>query len=219
MSPKTVKNQIYSTMINFTDVSESLFNKGVLFSVNDYMFCLNLAVGENPYISYALAFHGKEYGKVLGTEDEKKFLLSKKGECDTLMQHQTIIKLRQEIEELYNTEVQKKALNLEDYHFTGGQIAQILQNLLQNRISDLDSASTKDVISLIKLLTDQFGLDGGSDFEKHFIQIYPKFNALCTSCNREFQVTEGLGAVCPHCGASYHWDSNSEKFIPQPTKL
>ena len=75
------------------------------------------------------------------------------------------------------------------------------------------------MISLIKLLTEQFGLDGGSDFEKHFIQIFPKFNALCNNCNREFQIASGIGAVCPHCGASYHWDSNSEKFIPQPNKL
>lgn len=206
-------------MISFTDISDSMFNKGVPFSISEYLFCLNLAIGENPYISYAVSFDRDGYAKVIGTEDERSFIQSKKTECDALLQHQTIIKLRQEIEEQYNAEVQKKALNLEDYHFTGGQIAQILQNLLQNRISDLDSASTKDVISLIKLLTDQFGLDGGSDFEKHFIQIYPKFNALCTSCNKEFQVTEGLGAVCPHCGAKYYWDTSENKFIPKPSKL
>jgi hypothetical protein len=135
------------------------------------------------------------------------------------MQQQSIVQLRQELEDLYVAEIQGKALNLENYRFTGGQIAQILQNLLHNRVADLDSASTKDVISLIKLLTEQFGLDGGSDFEKHFIQILPKFNALCNNCNREFQIASGIGAVCPFCGASYHWDSDSEKFIPQPQKL
>jgi predicted RNA-binding Zn-ribbon protein involved in translation (DUF1610 family) len=135
------------------------------------------------------------------------------------MQQQSIVQLRQEMEDLYVAEIQGKALNLENYRFTGGQIAQILQNLLHNRVADLDSASTKDVISLIKLLTEQFGLDGGSDFEKHFIQIYPKFNALCTRCNREFQVADGIGAVCPHCGAVCQWDAQSNKFIPQPSKL
>ena len=206
-------------MLNFTDTTTTLFSRGVTFSIEEYLFCLNLVLGENQYVSYALAYDKVGYKKVLGTEDEKEYLQSKKQECDALIQQQTIVKLRQELDDLYTAEIQSKALNLENYHFTGGQIAQILQNLLQNRISDLDSASTKDVISLIKLLTDQFGLDGGSDSEKHFIQIYPKFNALCTSCNREFQVTEGLGAVCPHCGAKYYWDAGENKFIPSPSQL
>lgn len=206
-------------MLSFTDTTQTLFSRGITFTIEEYIFCLNLVLGEDKYISYALAYDQSGYKKVLGTEDEDDFLQSKRQECDALLQQQNIVKLKQELEDLYIAEVQNKALNLEDYRFTGGQIAQILQNLLHNRISDLDSASTKDVISLIKLLTEQFGLDGGSDFEKHFIQILPKFNALCNNCNREFQIASGIGAVCPHCGASYHWDSNSEKFIPQPQKL
>jgi hypothetical protein len=206
-------------MLSFTDTTQTLFSRGITFTIEEYIFCLNLVLGEDKYISYALAYDQSGYKKVLGTEDEEDFLQSERQECDALLQQQTIVKLKQELDDLYIAEVQNKALNLEDYRFTGGQIAQILQNLLHNRISDLDSASTKDVISLIKLLTEQFGLDGGSDFEKHFVQIYPHFNALCTNCNREFQVAEGIGATCPFCGAQYHWDANSGKFIPQPSKL
>lgn len=206
-------------MLSFTDTTNLLFSRGIIFSIEDYIFCINIILGENPNVSYAIAYEPQEYKKVLGTENEDIYLNSKYQECDTMLQQQHIVKLRQELEDLYTAEIQNRALNLENYRFTGGQIAQILQNLLHNRISDLDSASTKDVISLIKMLTDQFGLDGGSDFEKHFIQIYPKFNALCTKCNREFQIAEGIGAVCPHCGAVYMWDSVSNKFIPQPAKL
>ena len=206
-------------MLNFTETTQILFGRGITFSIEDYLFCLNLVLGEDENVSYALAYDRAGYKKVLGTEDEDEYLKTKEQECKVLMQQQSIVQLRQEMEDLYVAEIQGKALNLENYRFTGGQIAQILQNLLHNRVADLDSASTKDVISLIKLLTEQFGLDGGSDFEKHFIQILPKFNALCNNCNREFQIASGIGAVCPHCGASYHWDSNSEKFIPQPSKL
>lgn len=206
-------------MLNFTETTQILFGRGITFSIEDYLFCLNLVLGEDENVSYALAYDRVGYKKVLGTEDEEEYLKTKEQECKVLMQQQSIVQLRQEMEDLYVAEIQGKALNLENYRFTGGQIAQILQNLLHNRVADLDSASTKDVISLIKLLTEQFGLDGGSDFEKHFIQILPKFNALCNNCNREFQIASGIGAVCPHCGASYHWDSNSEKFIPQPQKL
>ena len=206
-------------MLNFTETTQILFGRGITFSIEDYLFCLNLVLGEDENVSYALAYDRDGYKKVLGTEDEDEYLRTKEQDCKVLMQQQSIVQLRQEMDDLYVAEIQGKALNLENYRFTGGQIAQILQNLLHNRVADLDSASTKDVISLIKLLTEQFGLDGGSDFEKHFIQIFPKFNALCNNCNREFQIASGIGAVCPHCGASYHWDSNSEKFIPQPNKL
>lgn len=206
-------------MLNFTETTQILFGRGITFSIEDYLFCLNLVLGEDENVSYALAYDRDGYKKVLGTENEDEYLKTKEQECKVLMQQQSIVQLRQEMDDLYVAEIQGKALNLENYRFTGGQIAQILQNLLHNRVADLDSASTKDVISLIKLLTEQFGLDGGSDFEKHFIQIFPKFNALCNNCNREFQIASGIGAVCPHCGASYHWDSNSEKFIPQPNKL
>lgn len=206
-------------MLNFTETTQILFGRGITFSIEDYIFCLNLVLGEDEKVSYALAYDRAGYKKVLGTEDEEEYLKTKEQDCKVLMQQQSIVQLRQEMDDLYVAEIQGKALNLENYRFTGGQIAQILQNLLHNRVADLDSASTKDVISLIKLLTEQFGLDGGSDFEKHFIQILPKFNALCNNCNREFQIASGIGAVCPHCGASYHWDSNSEKFIPQPQKL
>lgn len=206
-------------MLSFSETAKTLFGRGITFTVEEYIFCLNLVLGEDKYVCYALAYDQQGYKKVLGTDKEDEFLRSKKQDCETLLQQQSIIKLKQEIDDLYVAEIQNKALNLENYRFTGGQIAQILQNLLHNRVADLDSASTKDVISLIKLLTDQFGLDGGSDFEKHFIQIYPKFNALCTNCNKEFQIVEGLGATCPHCGAIYHWDAESDRFIPQPSKL
>ena len=183
-------------MINFSDISQTLYTRGISFSIEEYLFCVNIVLGEDENISYAIAFDRDGYKKVIGTEDESSYLKSKRQDVELILSQQNIIKLRQEIEEAFTAEIQNHALNLKNYKFTGGQIAQILQNLLHNRVTDLDNASTKDVISLIKLLTEQFGLDGGSDFEKHFIQVYPKFNALCTNCNREFQIVEGIGAVC-----------------------
>ena len=206
-------------MLNFQETNQKLFARGITFSIEDYLFCTNLVLGEDACLSYALAYDQKGLKTVLGTELEQDFIQSKKQECDTLQQQQHIIRLKQELSDLYLAEIQSKALNLEEYRFTGGQIAQILQNLLHNRIADLDSASTKDVISLIKILTEQFGLDGGGDFEKHFIQIHPKFNALCTQCNHEFTVVEGITIVCPSCGFVYNWDDTTQRFYPKPDKL
>ena len=201
-------------MLNLNETTNTLFNRGIAFTLEEYLYCLNVTLGEDKRVAYSIAYDIDNYKKVIGTEQENKFLDSHRNDCALLEQSQNIIKLKEELHDLFIVEVQSKAMNLEDYKFTGGQIAQILQNLLHNRISDLDSASTKDVISLIKLLTEQFGLDGGSDFEKHFIQIYPKFNALCTNCNKEFQISEGISAICPHCGAAYYWNEKEKKFIP-----
>ena len=206
-------------MLNFTETTQILFGRGITFSIEDYLFCLNLILGEDENVSYALAYDRVGYKKNLGTENEEEYLKTKEQECKDLMQQQRIVQLRQEMEDLYVAEIQGKALNLENYRFTGGQIAQILQNLLHNRVEDLDNASTKDVISLIKLLTEQFGLDGGSDFEKHFIQIYPAYTAVCVSCSKEFEAHAGMGAVCPHCHQQYRWSVEENRFYPEICKL
>lgn len=206
-------------MLNFIETTHTLFNRGITFTIEEYIFCLNLVLGEDECVSYALAFDPVGYKKALGTENEEEFALTKKNETEAILKQQNIVKLRQGLEDMYIAEVQGNALKLKDYRFTGGQIAQILQNLLHNRVSDLDSASTKDVIALIKLLTEQFGLGGDTEFSKHFVQIYPPFNALCTKCNHEFQVSEGLGAVCPHCGQQYRWLEEENRFYPQPQSL
>ena len=205
-------------MLNYFETKETLNTIGVDFSIEEYIFCVSMVLGDDIYTSYALAFDPKGLKKVVGTEQEKEFLQSLHHDADLLVQQQNIVKLKGELEDALNIEIQNRALNLENYRFTGGQIAQILQNLLHNRISDLDSASTKDVISLIKLLTEQFGLEGSGEFERHFVQIYPKFNALCR-CGREFDVAKGLDCVCPHCGQVYRWVNEEDRFYPAINKL
>lgn len=206
-------------MIGFLDTRQTLFVRGLKFTAQEYNFALYITLGETEEMSYCLAFEEEELSKFLDTESEQEFILSKKNEARLLLQQPHIEALREELHNAYIFDIQNKALNLEDYKFTGGQIAQILQNLLHNRVSDLDSASTKDVIALIKLLTEQFGLDGGSDFDRHFIQVYPKFNALCGNCNKEFDICRGVDCVCPHCGVVYHYLQDEDRFMPPPQKL
>lgn len=206
-------------MFSFTDTTQNLFQRGISFNINEYLFALNVVFGENVAIAYAICFDKEEYQRMLGSDDEEAYMLAQKTNGETLLAQKHMQDLTQELEEQLTREIQNKSLNLKDYHFTGGQIAQILQNLLHNRISDLDAASTKDVISLIKMLTEQFGLDGGGDFEKHFVQIYPKFNALCPNCNREIDIQRGITSVCPFCGIQFTWSEEENRFYPQPSKL
>lgn len=206
-------------MISFNDITQRLFARGVTFSIEDYLFVWNIVIGEDIRVAYALAYDAAAYKKVLGTEEEEDYLDGLQHSASEMFMRESVDILKKELQTAFDVEVQNRSMNLENYHFTGGQLAQILQNLLQNKIEDLDSASTKDVVSLIKLLADQFGIGGDTGFEKHFIQVFPKFNALCTNCNHEFQVAEGLGATCPHCGAKYIWSNEENRFYPQPSKL
>ena len=64
-------------MLNFTETTQILFGRGITFSIEDYLFCLNLVLGEDENVSYAIAYDPIGYKKVLGTEDEDDFLKSK----------------------------------------------------------------------------------------------------------------------------------------------
>ena len=64
-------------MFSFLNTSSELFNRGVQFNINDYVFCINCVLGENPLVSYAIAYDAVGFKKVLGTEDEETFVKSK----------------------------------------------------------------------------------------------------------------------------------------------
>ena len=52
-----------------------------------------------------------------------------------------------------------------------------------------------------------------NSFNKHFIQVIPPFNCVCSECNREFDLAPNVTTVCPNCGHKYIWDSINNKFI------
>jgi hypothetical protein len=206
-------------MFSYTDISSTMASRGVNITPQEYIFCLNIVMGEDNGISYILAFEPEKIEEKMGDDGWEKYLNDRRHDANLRIRMQNIVKLMDELRDIYNNDVQNKALNLENYKFTGGQIAQILQNLLHNRISDLDSASTKDVISLIKLLTEQFGIEGNDDFTKHFIQVYPHFNAICGKCNKEFDAIKGIDCVCSHCGCIYKWNEEENRFYPNVDSL
>jgi hypothetical protein len=115
--------------------------------------------------------------------------------------------------------VQAAASTLKDYKFSGAEVQQLLANLLHNRSQELDDASVKDILSLIKTMYEQGALDSGDTFQKHFIQIHDQFNALCTNCNREFDAYAGIDCICPHCKQLYRWSESENRFYPKPAKL
>lgn len=207
-------------MVGYLESVSTMHTRGVVIDEKDYIFTLMVVLGESPQNAFAFAYDMSEFKKFVGTEDEDAYLSTKKKDADTMLTQQSIIQLKGLLEESYRAQVQADALNLKDFRFSGQETVQILNNLLKTRIDDLESSSVKDVVSLLKALSDQGALEmGDGGFSRHFVQISPKFPALCVACNREFDCYVGLGAKCPHCGQEYRWSEEEQRYYPQPQKL
>lgn len=209
-------------MLNYLDTKNVLFTRGVNFTVEQYLFVEQVVLGEDATTAYAMIYDRENFVKETGTEDEQEYLVKFTKDADVMMQQQECKHLYDLLKDNYQSDVQASASTLEDYKFSGTDVQQLLANLLHNRAGSadsLDDASVKDVISLVKMMYEQGALDSGDTFQKHFIQIHDKFNALCTNCGREFDAFSGIDCVCPHCKQVYKWSESENRFYPKPSKL
>lgn len=207
-------------MVGYLEAVSTMHTRGIVIDEKDYIFTLMVVLNESPQHAFAFAYDMSEFKKVIGTEDEEAYLSTKKKDAETMLTQQSIIQLKDLLEGSYRAQVQSDALNLKDFRFSGQETVQILNNLLKSRVDDLESSSVRDVVSLLKALSEQGALEmGDGGFSRHFIQISPKYPALCTTCGREFDCYVGLGAKCPHCGQEYRWSEEENRYYPQPAKL
>ena len=145
----------------------------------------------------------------------RSYLEEVNADAENMLAQQQIVQLKDLLEESYRAQIQSASLNLTDYHFSGQETVQILNNLLKTRIDDLESSSVKDVVSLLKALSDQGALEmGDGGFSRHFVQIPAKFNILCPQCNREGYAVEGLDFRCEFCGCIAKWDESQRRYFP-----
>lgn len=204
-------------MLDFLSTQNALHVRTIDITLEEYLFTAQVVLGEDKRIAYASIYDKEGFKSNVPSEDEEDYLNGFVRQADALLETQSCKHLKEYLEQEYQSEVQSKASTLKDYRFTGADIQQLLANLLHNRVGegDLDDASVKDVIQLIKSMYDSGALDSGDAFEKHFITIPNKYNALCLNCSHEFYATEGLSMKCPNCGAVYNWDEQQRRFIPE----
>ena len=203
-------------MLDYRDTHNALHTRLVDFSPQEYFFVLQTILGEDKRVAYASVYDKEEFKRHIPSEDEEDYLNKFIHDAERLLETQACKHLREYLEQEYQSEIQSKASTLEDYRFTGADVQQLLANLLHNRVGEnLDDASVKDVISLIKSMYESGALDSADTFEKHFITIPAKYNALCTSCNRELYAVEGLDVVCEFCGQVFKWSEAEHRFFPE----
>lgn len=202
-------------MLDLLSTQNQLHTRLVDFTLQEYMFVLQVVLGERLEVAYANTFDTQEFKRNVPSEDEEEYLASKRKDAEIMLEQQNCRHLREYLEQEYRSDIQEQASTLKDFKFTGAEVQRLLNNLLHERSQELSEASVRDILALIKSMYDSGALDSGDSFQNHFITIPNKYNALCLNCSHEFYAVEGLSIKCPNCGAVYNWDEQQRRFIPE----
>lgn len=206
-------------MLDLLSTQNTLHTRLVDFSLQQYMFVLQVVLGERTEVAYANTFDTAEFKRNVPSENEEDYLSQFKRDAQNMLETQECMQLRDELESLYNSDIQSKATNFKDYRFSGEDVQKLLAELLHDRTSDLSEASVRDILALIKSMYDSGALDSGDSFSQHFVTIPSKYNTICPQCNREGYAVEGLDFRCQHCGCIAKWDENTKRYFPNLTHL
>ena len=204
-------------MLDLLSTQNQLHTRLVDFTLQEYMFVLQVVLGERLEVAYANTFDTAEYKRNVPSEDEEEYLASKRKDAEIMLEQQNCRQLQEYLEQEYRSDIQERASNLSDYRFTGAEVQRLLNNLLRERSQELSEASVRDILALLKTMYETGTLDSGDSYQNHFITIPKKYDCICPRCNHEQYLVEGVDNKCTSCGMVFRWDS--ERFWPQPQKL
>lgn len=204
-------------MLDLLSTQNQLHTRLVDFTLQEYLFTLQVVLGERIEVAYANTFDTSEYKRNVPSEDEEEYLASKRKDAEIMLEQQNCRQLQEYLEQEYRSDIQERASNLSDYRFTGAEVQRLLNNLLRERSQELSEASVRDILALLKTMYETGTLDSGDSYQNHFITIPKKYDCICPQCNHEQYLVEGVDNKCTSCGMVFRWDS--ERFWPQPQKL
>lgn len=204
-------------MLDLLSTQNQLHTRLVDFTLQEYLFTLQVVLGERIEVAYANTFDTSEYKRNVPSEDEEEYLASKRKDAEIMLEQQNCRQLQEYLEQEYRSDIQERASNLSDYRFTGAEVQRLLNNLLRERSQELSEASVRDILALLKTMYETGTLDSGDSYQNHFITIPKKYDCICPQCNHEQYLVEGVDNKCTSCGMVFRWDG--ERFWPQPQKL
>ena len=207
-------------MIDYQATVEQLHTRGVAFDINQYLFAMQVALGEPIEVAYGIVYDTAEFKKQINSENAEEYLAQVRKSAEVMLQQQECQHIKELVEEWKRSEIQNEASNLKSFKYTTEDVANMLSSLLYERSSNLEDASVRDIVALIRELNSQGALDGsGNSFAKHFVSVYPHMNALCPVCHRETDVAVGMTCYCVRCGAEFKWSEEEQRYYPQVQKL
>lgn len=206
-------------MLDLLSTQNTLHTRLVDFTLQEYMFVLQVVLGERIEVAYANTFDVQEFKRNVPSEDEEDYLATKRKDAEIMLERQNCRQLREYLEQEYRSDIQEQASTLKDFKFTGAEVQRLLNNLLHERSQELSEASVRDILALIKSMYDSGALDSGDSFSQHFVTIPNKYNTICPRCSREGYAVEGLDFRCEFCGCIAHWDENLRRYFPELNHL
>lgn len=206
-------------MLDLLSTQNQLHTRLVDFTLQEYLFTLQVVLGERVEVAYANTFDTQEFKRNVPSEDEEEYLATKRKDAEIMLEQQNCRQLREYLEQDYRSDIQEKSSTLSDYKFTGAEVQRLLNNLLHERSQELSEASVRDILALIKSMYDSGALDSGDSFTQHFVTIPSKYNTVCPQCSREGYAVEGLDFRCEHCGCIAKWDESSRRYFPNLNHL
>lgn len=206
-------------MLDYLSLQNALHTRTIDFTYQQYLFVMQVVLGERPEVAYASIYDATEFKRNVPSEDEEEYLEKFKRDAKIMLEQQECMHIKDYLETEYQSDIQEKASTLKDFKFTGADVQRLLSNLLRNRSESLDDASVKDILSLVKSMYDSGALDSGDAFQKHFISVPKKYDALCPACNRELYAVEGVDIRCQHCGQLFKWSESEQRFYPEFGRL
>ena len=206
-------------MLDLLSTQNSLHTRLVDFTLQEYLFTLQVVLGERMEVAYANTFDTVEYQSNVPSAEEEEYLASKRKDAEIMLEQQNCRHLREYLEQEYRSDIQEQSSNLSDYRFTGAEVQKLLNNLLRDRSQELSEASVRDILALLKTMYDTGTLDSGDSFQNHFITIPNKYNTICPQCSREGYAVQGLDFRCQHCGSVAKWDESQHRYFPQLNHL
>lgn len=206
-------------MLDLLSTQNQLHTRLVDFTLQEYLFVLQVVLGERMEVAYANTFDTVEYQSNVPSAEEEEYLASKRKDAEIMLEQQNCRHLREYLEQEYRSDIQEQSSNLSDYRFTGAEVQKLLNNLLRDRSQELSEASVRDILALLKTMYDTGTLDSGDSFQNHFITIPNKYNTICPQCSREGYAVQGLDFRCQHCGSVAKWDESQHRYFPQLNHL
>lgn len=201
-------------MLDLLSTQNQLHTRLVDFSLQEYLFVLQVVLGERIEVAYANTFDVQNYVRNVPSEDEEEYLSSVRKTAEMKLDTQECRQLRDELDAQYNSDIQDKASTLKDYKFTGADVQKLLNNLLHDRTQELSESSVRDILALLKTMYETGTLDSGDNFARHWITIPNKYNTVCPQCSREGYAVEGLDFRCEFCGCIAKWDESQRRYFP-----
>lgn len=206
-------------MLDLLSTQNQLHTRLIDFSLQQYMFVLQIVLGERMEVAYANTFDAAEFKRNVPSEEEEDYLLNMRTDAQNMLETQECRQLYEYLNQEYQSDIQEKSSTLKDYKFTGTEVQKLLNNLLHDRSSELSEASVRDIIALLKTMYDTGALDSGDSFQNHYITIPKKFDCICPNCNHEMYLVEGVDNLCHHCNSVIRWSEEENRFYPKPQKL